>query len=77
MLIIWIGALLVIAGVVLAAVRTVQSGRLSEARPRTTPTPDTLEPQGRGRRLAIKADLPGVALIALGAILLLVGGFLA
>jgi hypothetical protein len=76
MLVIWIGALLVISGVVLAAVRTAQRGRLSDVpRPAATAGPDTLEPAGRGRRLAIKADLPGLALIALGAVLLLVGAF--
>lgn len=72
MLPIWIGALLVISGVVLTVTRTLQRGRLSDARrPPAQPAPDTLEPQGRGRRLALKADLPGLALIALGSILLL------
>ena len=32
---------------------------------------DTLEPKGSGRRLSIKADLPGIVLIVIGSVLLL------
>jgi len=72
MLLVWIGALLVISGVVVAAIRTVRRGRLSDARrPPAAAAPDTLEPEGRGRRLSIEADLPGLGLIAIGVILLL------
>jgi hypothetical protein len=72
MLLISIGALLIISGVVLAAIRTLKSGRLSEVRQRgPSDAPDTLEPKGRGRRLSAKADLPGLAMIALGALILL------
>lgn len=72
MLFVAIGALLIICGVVLTATRTIQHGRLSDARrPPAAAAPDTLEPKGRGRGLGIKADLPGLALIVLGALLLL------
>ncbi|RJF92872.1 hypothetical protein [Sphingomonas cavernae] len=76
MALIWIGMLLVFGGMVLAATRTMKRGRLSEARSQTaTKRPDTLEPSGRGSRLSIKADLPGLGLMALGALLLLIGAF--
>ena len=72
MLLVWIGALLIISGVVLTATRTLQLGRLSDARrPPARRAPDTLEPKDGGRRLSIKADLPGLALIAAGSLLLL------
>lgn len=67
MMLVWIGALLVIAGVVLTATRTLQRGRLSDPEA----VRDTLEPKGSGRRLSVKADLPGIALIAVGSLLLL------
>jgi len=35
--------------------------------------PDTLEPTGRGRRLSLKADLLGLGIAALGAILMVAG----
>jgi hypothetical protein len=72
MLLVWLGALLIISGIVLTATRTIQFGRLSDARrPPAMAAPDTLEPKDRGRRLSIKADLPGLALIAVGSLLLL------
>jgi hypothetical protein len=66
-----IGAVFVIVGVALAAVRTAGWGRLSQ--PTTSARPTTLEPTGKGRRLSLKADLPGLGLAALGAILILAG----
>lgn len=74
MLLIAIGALLIIGGVVLAANSTLKGGRLSQAEQPISHEPrDSLEPTGRGRRLGLKADLPGLAMIALGAILLFLG----
>lgn len=67
MTLVWIGALLVIIGVVLTATRTLRRGRLSDPEA----VRDTLEPKGSGRRLSIKADLPGIVLIAIGSVLLL------
>lgn len=74
MLLIVIGALLIVGGVVLAANSTLKRGRLSQAEQPVSNEPrDTLEPKGRGRRLSLKADLPGMALIAVGVVLLFLG----
>ena len=74
MLLIVIGALLVVAGMVMATIWTLRRGRLSQSeQPITHEQRDTLEPIGRGRRLSLKADVPGLALILLGAILLFAG----
>jgi len=68
-----IGALFVIIGVAMAAVRTAGRGRLSQPTPQTSARPTTLEPPGRGRRLSLKADLLGLGLVALGGILMFAG----
>lgn len=74
MMLVGIGALLVIVGVVMTAISTLRRGRLSEPRAIAPDSPrDTLEPSGRGRRLSVKGDLPWLALMGLGAVLLLVG----
>lgn len=74
MLLIAIGALLIIGGIVLAANSTLKRGRLSQSEQPISHEPrDSLEPIGRGRRLSFKADLPGIAMIALGVILLFLG----
>jgi hypothetical protein len=76
MLLISLGALCVIAGVVLAALQTLRRGRLSQPRSlNTDEVPDTLEPSGRGKRLSLAADLPGIGLVVVGAVLILVGAF--
>lgn len=76
MLLVWIGAFLVISGTVLMAFRTLRGGRLSDPSPPTgSDAPVTLEPKGRGDRLSLKADLPGVGLVALGGLLLLAAVF--
>ena len=74
MLLIAIGALFIIGGVVLAANATLRRGRLSEAEQPISHEPrDTLEPSGQGRRLSFKADVPGLAMIVIGVILLFLG----
>ena len=74
MLLIAIGALLIIGGVVLAATSTLRRGRLSQSEEPVSHAPrDTLEPTGAGRRLNLKADLPGVGMIAIGVILMFLG----
>jgi hypothetical protein len=67
-----LGVLLLVSGIIVAATRTASRGKLSD--PHATGVsgrPDTLEPRGRGGRLSIRADLPGLALMAMGALLLL------
>ena len=74
MVLIGIGALLIICGVVLAANATLKRGQLSQAEEPISHAPrDTLEPSGQGRRLSFKADLPGLAMIAIGVIFLFLG----
>jgi hypothetical protein len=68
-----IGALLVIVGITMAAVRTAGRGRLSQPNTQISAPPNTLEPTGKGRRLSLKADLLGLGIAAAGAILILAG----
>jgi hypothetical protein len=74
MLFIWGGALLVIGGLLYTARQAIWRGRLSEAgTARSGVRSDTLEPRERSRGFQFKANWPGIALIGLGAILLLAG----
>lgn len=68
-----IGAVLVIVGVAMAAARTAERGRLSQPNTQASARPDTLEPTGKGRRLSLKADLLGLGMAALGAVLIFAG----
>ena len=70
-----IGAVLVFAGIALAGMRTAGWGRLSQSSDptQTPPRAGGLEPTGKGRRLSFKPDLPGLGIVAVGAILILVG----
>ena len=71
---IWLGALLVLGGVVATAAKVLSLGRLSESRsPRAGMPGGTLEPQARSPGLRLRAIWPGLALAALGALLLLAG----
>jgi hypothetical protein len=76
MLVIWLGALLVIVGVVLLANQAIWRGRLSgQGASSSTPVP-TLEPPRRGMRfLGLESNWPGIVMLVLGAALLLFGGF--
>ena len=71
-----IGAMLVIGGVALAALRTAGRGRLSQPNSPTSVRPSTLEPTGRGRLLSLKPDLLGLGLVALGALLIFAGALI-
>jgi len=74
MAVILIGALLVIGGVLLMAYKAIWRGRLSGASRRDSMVESTtLEPQGRSAAFDPKANWPGLALIALGTILLFAG----
>jgi hypothetical protein len=68
------GALLVVVGLVMLAGPPIWRGRLSGKRSRAATVADnTLEPRQPGAGLTLAASWPGLALIALGAVLLLVG----
>jgi drug/metabolite transporter (DMT)-like permease len=74
MTLIWIGALLIVVGVVLAAVPPILQGRMSRPRPVTPARPGkTLEPDRPGKGLDPRTNWPSLAMIALGAVLLLAG----
>jgi hypothetical protein len=74
--VIWFGALLVLSGVLFMAAQAIWRGRLSGRRSRSMKPSDTLEPQEPGGGFGLATNWPGLALIVLGAILLLVGGWL-
>jgi hypothetical protein len=75
MTLVWIGAALVIIGILVSTLTTLKRGRLSQPEQAATGEPrDTLEPQGRGRRMSLRADLPGLALVGLGLLLLALAG---
>ncbi|MEK0082858.1 hypothetical protein [Benzoatithermus flavus] len=73
MLAIVLGALLVVGGVLYMAAQPIWRGRLSERR---TPAGATLEPEKPAAGFGLAANWPGLALVALGALLLLVGAVL-
>jgi hypothetical protein len=76
MLIIWLGALLFIAGVLFLAYQAIGRGRLSGQRTSPSAPVDTLEPPHRGMRfLGLGSNWPGILMIVVGGALLLVGGF--
>lgn len=76
MLVIWLGALLVIAGILLLVAKAIWTGPMSTAdRPRMGETPQTLEPPGPAIMVfTLSGNWPGLALMMLGALLLLLGG---
>ncbi len=74
MLIIWLGALLILGGVVFLAAQAIWRGRLSERRSRSAAAGETLEPRERGGGFGLAPNWPGFVLIALGAVFLLLAG---
>ncbi|MGO4525262.1 hypothetical protein AB4097_10415 [Microvirga sp. 2MCAF35] len=71
MILIWIGALLIVAGIVLAAGRVLWKGRLSDPHRMGSGTGTTLEPRERVRALHPKHHWPSIILVALGIVLML------
>jgi len=70
---VWVGALLVVGGVVFMAAQPLLRGRLSGGkRLRSGWASDTLEPERPAGGFGIKSNWPGLALVVLGAVLLLV-----
>ena len=77
MLIIWLGALLVVCGLIYMVYEALRRGRLSGTK-RSPPTQDgTLEPRRHGVGfLGLTGNWPGFALMGLGFLLMLVGVWL-
>lgn len=74
MMSIWLGAILIICGVLYMALTAIYRGRLSDPHLSSERT-ETLEPPGRGLRfLGVKSNWPGLILIVVGAILLVFAG---
>jgi hypothetical protein len=68
-----IGALLVLGGLVFLMAQPIWNGRLSVGRRASATTPEpTLEPSKPGAGFSLKENWPGLALMALGGLLLLV-----
>ena len=72
MTLIWLGALLIIGGVVYMAAQTIMQGRMSRVRP-VSPARrgNTLEPERPAMGFGLSSNWPGLGMIALGAVLLL------
>ncbi|WP_262027934.1 hypothetical protein [Microvirga sp. Mcv34] len=72
MVLIWIGALLIVAGIVLAAGQVLWKGRLSDPHGTgSTGNNVTLEPRERARALHPRHHWPSIILVALGIVVLL------
>jgi hypothetical protein len=77
MTLIWLGVLLVFAGLLQMTFQPIWRGRLSGGRQlRAGRRSDTLEPERPASGFGIKANWPGLALVALGAVMLLAGAFI-
>jgi hypothetical protein len=75
MLTIWLGALLFLAGILYMVATAIWKGPMSRT-PAGTTSP-TLEPPGRGIAVfGLARNWPGLALMALGGILLLAGAIM-
>jgi hypothetical protein len=74
MLVIWLGAGLFVAGILLSAAQPIWRGRLSAKRPQAAPPASgTLEPSRPGAGFGLRSNWPGLVLIVLGIILMLAG----
>jgi hypothetical protein len=73
MLVIWLRMLLVVGGLVLMAGPPIWRGRLSGRRPHPPVARDTLEPREPGAGFSLARNWPGIAMVALGGVLLLAG----
>ena len=77
MLVIWLGAMLFLGGLLVTVAKPIWRGRLSGRRsPAAVAADGTLEPPRPGAGFRLKTNWPGLALIGLGAILMLVGAIL-
>ena len=73
MILILLGALLIISGVVYTAAQPIMKGRMSRPRPVSPARPgQTLEPESPARGFSIATNWPGLAMIGVGAMMILV-----
>jgi len=72
MYLVWLGAFLELAGMVFLVMRVISDGG-SRPESKTAPA-DTIEPASHGPAPSLKGSWPGIAMLALGAVLLLIGG---
>jgi hypothetical protein len=73
MTLIWLGVLLVFGGVLQMAYQPIWRGRLSDRTGLRSRPIDTLEPERPASGFGIKSNWPGIAMVALGAAILLAG----
>jgi hypothetical protein len=74
MALIFLGALLLVGGIVFMAVQPLRRGQLSGGQLHAARTEETLEPRRPALGFGLKANWPGLALVALGAVLMLAAG---
>ena len=67
----WLGARLVIAGLLSMAYQAIWKARMSNPRPDHSVTGDTLEPRRPAAGFGLRSNWPGLAMAFLGGILLL------
>jgi hypothetical protein len=71
-LLIWIGALLIICGVIYGAAQAIRGGRLSDARlNRSSRTEASLEPRESPKAFSLRTHWPAFVMILFGGILIL------
>jgi hypothetical protein len=74
MLVIWFGAILFVSGLLYTATQPIWRGRLSGGKVHPALQAEgTLEPPRPGAGFSLRTNWPGLGLIALGALLMLVG----
>jgi hypothetical protein len=71
MILVVLGALLVLCGMLFLVLQPLRRGRLSGGKLASAKGADTLEPRHPGSGLGLKSNWPGLALFALGMLLLL------
>ncbi len=74
MLVIWLGVIVFVSGLLYTATQPIWRGRLSGGQVRSArPAEGTLEPPRPGAGFGLKTNWPGLALMALGTLLMLAG----
>ena len=74
MIMIWLGALLLIAGLLFMIAQPLRRGRLSDRHRTAATAAPTLEPREPAVGFSLASNWPGLALAGLGALLLIFSG---